>query len=158
MWKIGFKGLQASRGSAQSEFIRYRGEAATVFRTGDSNPGQAEPETAQGHCRLQGNRCFWPIQPAHLAQLLGSLPPTGITNQHARNLRQIAEMRLIRERPWMQVMKACDRFSPSLVMQREEANPSLWPFPYLWQWRGRGDGCISVPQSTGKAKITYFFN
>lgn len=55
MWKTGFKELQASRASTQSEFIRYRGKAATDFRTSVSDPGQQEPETAQSHWRLPGN-------------------------------------------------------------------------------------------------------
>lgn len=55
-----FKELQPSQESIQSQsaFIRYRGEAATDFRTDISNPSQEEPEAAQGCWRLKGTTLF----------------------------------------------------------------------------------------------------
>lgn len=80
MWKIGFKELQASRASIQSEFIRYRGKAVTDFKTGVSDPGQEEPETAQSHWRLPGihsvvNPCSLHIVPSFWAHFLPRVLP-----------------------------------------------------------------------------------
>lgn len=110
-WKTAFKNCSESGSiQSQSDFIRYRGDAATDLRTGISNPGQESPRQTRAPARLKGTRPVNPpsqnISPSFWARflpqaLLGHmlLVPVGIT-----------EMRLTRVKPRVQVTKACGQF------------------------------------------------
>lgn len=70
-------------------------------------------------------------------------------------------MRLMRKRPWKQVTKACDQFSPCPSHTARRKIPPSGSFLTYGMGGPRGevhDIRKSIPKSMGKTKLTYVKN
>lgn len=154
-----FKELQPSQESIQSQsaFIRYRGEAATDFRTDISNPSQEEPEAAQGCWRLKGTTLFL-THPACTSCRFWAhfLPQASLVHMHKipQNCRSEAN-----EGKGLAIgFKGMWSLLTLPLILREEGSPSLRDSFLTCDTEkkmGKYGVQKSVPKSMGKAKITY---
>lgn len=146
--------LKVSRNSLDA-----RGEAATDFRTGVSNPGQKEPKAVQSCWRPKGKPLFHYPSKVHIVPALGkllfpeALPvhtymiPMGIRETEAKEEETVVA-------GWEDMWSI---LYPASCAGRGGKFLPLRPLPHLWHGRRVGMHYTrnSVPKSTGKAKITY---
>lgn len=130
MWKTGFKELQGSRRStqSQSEFIRCQRRSSYRFPNRCLQP---RPEGAQGGPELlktqRETTLSLSIQSAHCASFWASFS----SQRHYQSTRtwspwELEKRRLKRKKLWLQVEKTCDQSFTLPPVQAEEENSSLW--------------------------------